>query len=111
MKRKRMFVGVGVAAAFAAVSTGSALAAGQPARAGNPFVCPVLTLPAGALSSGEFNSIGNGQYTFAPGNAGSADTFNGNVPNIATNADGSGSPGGAHSAPGDTDYTAIWSGN
>ena len=111
MKRKKLFVVAGVAAAFAAVSAGSALAAGQPERAENPFVCPVLTLPDGALNSGRFNSIGNGQYTFAPGNAGSADTFNGNVPNIATNADGAGSPGGAHSAPGDTDYTAIWSGN
>ena len=111
MNPRRMLAGVGVAAAFAVVSTGSALAAGQPERAADPFVCPVLTLPDAALGSGRFNSIGNGQYTFAPGNAGSADTFNGNVPNIATNADGSGSPGGAHSAPGDTDYTAIWSGN
>jgi ABC-type phosphate transport system substrate-binding protein len=111
MNHNRLFSGLGVAAAFAAISTGSALAAGQPERTQDPFVCPVLTLPDGALSSGQFNSIGNGQYTFAPGNAGSAETFNGNVPNIATNADGSGSPGGAHSAPGDTDYTAIWSGN
>jgi ABC-type phosphate transport system substrate-binding protein len=111
MKHNRLFSAVGVAAAFAAISTGSALAVGQPEPAQAPFVCPVLTLPDGAVSSGQFNSIGNGQYTFAPGNAGSAETFNGNVPNIATNADGSGSPGGAHSAPGDTDYTAIWSGN
>jgi len=111
MQCKRMFAGIGVAAAVAVVSTGSALAAGQPERATDPFVCPVLTLPDAALGSGHFNSIGNGQYTFAPGSAGSADTFNGNVPNIATNADGSGSPGGAHSAPGDTDYSAIWSGS
>ena len=72
----------------------------------------MLTLPAQAVEqSGNFNSIGNGQYTFAPGGAGSADTFNGNVPNHATNADGSGTPAGAHASPGDTDYTAIWSGN
>jgi hypothetical protein len=72
----------------------------------------VLTLPDQAVSqSGRFDSIGNGEYTFAPGAAGSADTFNGNVPNTATNADGSGSPGGAHDLPGDPGYTAIWSGN
>jgi hypothetical protein len=65
----------------------------------------------GAENSGKFNSIGGGQYTFAPGNAGGAETFNGNVPNTATNADGAGSPGGPHSAPGDSNYTAIWSGN
>ena len=60
-------------------------------------------------NSGKFGSIGNGQYTFAPGNAGIS--LNGNVPNHATNADGDGSPMGLHSAPGDADYTAVWSGN
>ena len=83
-----------------------------PDRAENPFVCPVLSVPAQAVdNSGRFNSIGNGQYTCAPGAAGSADTINGNVPNHATNADGAGSPGGTHAAPGDSGYTAIWSGN
>ena len=105
-----MIAGVTAAAAFGMFSAGSALAAdGPPERAEDPFVCPVLTLPGQAVeNSGHFNSLGNGQYTFGPG---SADTFNGNVPNHATNGDGSGSPGGDHSAPGDTDYTAIWSGN
>src|SRR5215212_4797638 len=107
---KRKLV-VPVAAAALGLLPGSALAA-PPDRAENPFVCPVLTVSEQAVANaGRFNSIGNGQYTFAPGAAGSADTFNGNVPNQATNADGAGSPGGAHSAPGDTDYTAIWSGN
>jgi hypothetical protein len=107
---KRMLVVPATSAALISMP-GAALAA-PPDRAEDPFVCPVLTIPdQAAESSGRFNSIGDGQYTFAPGAAGSADTFNGNVPNHATNADGSGSPAGAHSAPGDTDYTAIWSGN
>jgi hypothetical protein len=107
-KRK---VVVPIAAAALMLLPGSAVAA-QPDRAEDPFVCPVLTVSEQAAeNAGRFNSIGNGQYTFAPGAAGSADTFNGNVPNRATNADGTGSPAGAHSAPGDTDYTAIWSGN
>jgi hypothetical protein len=90
---------------------GAAMGA-PPDRAEDPFVCPVLALPAQAVDqSGHFNSIGNGEYTFAPGAAGSADTFKGNVPNQATNADGDGSPAGAHASPGDTSYTAIWSGN
>jgi len=90
---------------------GAAMAA-PPDRAENPFVCPVLTVSTQAAeSSGRFDPIGDGQYTFAPGAAGSAETFNGNVPNHATNADGAGSPGGSHAAPGDGAYTAIWSGN
>jgi hypothetical protein len=107
-KRK---VVVPVAAAALMLLPGSAVAA-QPNRAEDPFVCPVLSVSEQAAeNSGRFDSIGNGEYTFAPGAAGSADTFNGNVPNHATNADGTGSPAGAHSSPGDTDYTAIWSGN
>ena len=102
---------VPLSAAALMLVPGSAMAA-PPDRAENPFVCPVLTVSEQAAQhSGRFTSIGSGQYTFAPGAAGSADTFNGNVPNHATNADGAGSPAGAHSAPGDTDYTAIWSGN
>jgi hypothetical protein len=33
-----------------------------------------------ASSGDKFGEIGDGEYTFVPGNAGSADTFNGNVP-------------------------------
>jgi hypothetical protein len=109
-RKKVTFIGA-AATALAVLAPGSAMAA-APDRATDPFVCPVLTLPSQAVeSSGRFDSIGNGQYTFAPGAAGSAETFNGNVPNHATNADGSGSPGGEHASPGDTDYSAIWSGN
>jgi hypothetical protein len=109
---RKWFVAAG-AAALLAIVPASAAAAGPPARASDPFVCPVLTLSDQAVdNSGHFNSIGDGTYTFGPGNAGSTDTFNGKVPNIATNGDGAGSPAAnSHSSPGDTDYTAIWSGN
>jgi ABC-type phosphate transport system substrate-binding protein len=109
--RKRKLILTGAAAALVVLPAGSAVAA-PPDRAEDPFVCPVLTVSEQAVANaGRFDSIGNGESTFAPGAAGSAETFNGNVPNLATNADGAGSPGGSHSAPGDSDYTAIWSGN
>jgi hypothetical protein len=110
--RKRLLLAGCTMAVAAGLFAGSASAA-QPERAEAPFVCPVLTVNENAVehANGKFNEIGEGQYTFGPGAAGSAETFNGNVPNHATNGDGSGSPGGPHSAPGDTDYTAIWSGN
>ena len=71
------------------------LGAGEPApRAEAPFVCPVLTLNENAVdNSGRFKEIGDGQYTFAPGAAGSAETFNGNVPNHATNQEALGPQG------------------
>jgi hypothetical protein len=111
MKTRTLAIGAVVAAATATASAGPAMAA-PPERAEDPFVCPVLTIPdKAAESSGRFTSLGGGQYTFGPGAAGSAETFNGKVPNRATNDEGAGSPGGAHSAPGDPGYTAIWSGN
>jgi ABC-type phosphate transport system substrate-binding protein len=110
-QRKKLTLTGAAATALAVLAAGPAMAA-PPERASDPFVCPVLTLPSQAVeSSGRFDSIGNGEYTFAPGAAGSAETFNGNVPNHATNADGSGSPAGEHASPGDTGYSAIWSGN
>jgi hypothetical protein len=109
-QRKLVLTGAAVAA-LTLLPAGSAMAA-PPDRATDPFVCPVLTVSEqAAAQSGRFTSLGDGEYTFAPGAAGSAETFNGNVPNHATNADGSGSPSGAHAAPGDSGYTAIWSGN
>jgi hypothetical protein len=110
--RKRLLAAAGAVAMLAGLSASSAVAA-PPERATDPFVCPVLTVNENAVdhTDGQFNKIGDGQYTFGPGAAGSPETFNGNVPNHATNGGGEGSPGGTHSAPGDTDYTAIWSGN
>ena len=109
---RKLLSAAGAVAVLAGLSTSSAVAA-PPERADDPFVCPVLTVNENAVDHTEdrFNEIGEGEYTFGPGAAGSSETFNGNVPNHATNGDGTGSPGGPHSAPGDTDYTAIWSGN
>lgn len=108
---RKLLSAAGAVAMLAGFSASSAVAA-PPDRADDPFVCPVLTLDGNATqNSDQFVEIGEGDYSILPGNAGSAETFNGNVPNDATNGDGAGSPGGSHSAPGDTDYTAIWSGN
>ncbi|HSI81404.1 MAG TPA: hypothetical protein VK919_12230 [Solirubrobacterales bacterium] len=109
---RKGLVAAGAITAMLAIVPASAGAA-PPERADDPFVCPVLTISDNAVqNSGRFNAIGDGTYTFGPGNAGSQDTFNGNVPNIATNGDGNGAPTpNGHSSPGDTDYTAIWSGN
>ena len=109
--RKRALIAVSAVTALAGLSASNAMAA-PPDRADDPFVCPVLKVSdQGAQSSGQFAPLGDGNYTILPGNAGSAETFNGNVPSGATNADGAGSPGGSHSSPGDTDYSAVWSGN
>lgn len=109
--RKLLMAGSAVAVTMGLLA-GSASAA-PPERAEDPFVCPVLKLNENAVeqTDGKFAEIGEGEYTFGPGAAGTPETFNGNVPDGATNADGAGSPVGAHSAPGDSDYTAIWSGN
>jgi hypothetical protein len=110
--RKRVLIAVSAATALAGLSASNAMAA-PPDPADDPFVCPVLKVSDQAFEqSGQFaGPIGDGEYTILPGKAGSAETFNGNVPTDATNADGAGSPGGSHSSPGDADYSAVWSGN
>ncbi len=111
--RKRVLIAASAVTALAGLSASSAMAT-PPDRVGDDaFVCPVLKLSDQAVENtdGKFGQIGNGEYTFGPGNAGNPDTFNGNVPLHATNGDGDGTPGVDHSSPGDTDYTAIWSGN
>jgi hypothetical protein len=111
--RKRIIIATGAVAGVMGLSASSAMAA-PPDRVGDDaFVCPVLNVPDQSVeSSGKFGELGDtGQYTLGPGNAGSGDTFNGNVPLNATNGDGEGTPGVDHSSPGDTDYSAIWSGN
>jgi hypothetical protein len=111
MAGKRLLTMISAMAVVGATA-GSALA-GPPDRAQelyDPFVCPVITPDQHAVdNSGTFNPLGNGEYTFAPGAAGTTN-FNGNVPLRATNGDGTGTPGTDHSSPGDTNYTAIWSG-
>lgn len=67
------------------------------------FVCPVISTDA-VLHSPRGGELGiEGFYTI-----GGPDVT---VPVHATNGDGSGSPGGPFTMPGDTTYTAIWSGN
>ena len=109
--RKRVFVAVSGVAVFGGLFASSAMGA-SPERSDDPFVCPVLTVSEQAQGSGQFGDLGGGNSTILPGNAGSAETFNGNVPSHATNGDGTGSPSpGGFTAPGDTGYGAVWSGN
>ena len=109
--RKRVLIAASTVAALAGISANGAMAA-PPTPAGDAaFVCPVLKFSEQAAENTGFGRIGEGEYTFAPGNAGSADTFNGNVPLHATNDDGEGTPGVDHVSPGEDGYTAIWSGN
>jgi hypothetical protein len=64
------------------------------------FVCPVITTE-NVLHAKNGGELGiEGYYT-----VGGPDV---RVPMHATNGDGNGSPAGPFSAPGDTDYTAIW---
>ena len=65
------------------------------------FVCPVISTDA-VLNSPRGAELGiEGYYTI-----GGPDV---SIPLHATNGDGSGSPQGPFTQPGDTDYTAIWS--
>src|SRR5688500_4434690 len=65
------------------------------------LVCPVIKTDA-VLNSPKGGAIADGHYTIGGPNV--------SVPTHATNQDGAGSPGGSHAAPGDTGYTAVWSG-
>ena len=80
------------------------------ADGGNDFVCPVFNSSAAV---GEKNPnaqpIGGGDSTIIPGaNTGTPRANQLDVPDLATNMDGAGSPAGSHASPGDTDYSAIW---
>jgi hypothetical protein len=109
--RKRALIAVGAVTALAGISANGAMAA-PPEGASDPFVCPVLKISDQAAEhSDQFITISGGDYSILPGKAGSQLTFNGNVPTHATNADGAGSPEGAHASPGDEGYSAVWSGN
>ena len=70
------------------------------------FVCPVITQDAVGMHNPQAGPLGTtGDYTVVPQTANNGNLY---VPVTATNGDGYGLPGGPHSAPGDTDYTAIW---
>lgn len=64
------------------------------------FVCPVIKTE-NVLNSPRGAALGDtGHYTIGGPQV--------RVPTHATNGNGTGVPAGPHSAPGDTDYTAIW---
>jgi len=65
---------------------------------GGAFVCPVISTDA-VLNAKNGVEI-NGTYSVVGPTV--------SVPVHATNGDGTGSPGGTFSSPGDTNYTAIW---
>ena len=109
--RKTVLIATGAVTAVMGLSASSAMAA-PPERASDPFVCPVLKVSDQAAGNVDhFASLGDGNYTILPRNAGSQDTFNGNVPTHATNGDGTGTPGVDHTSPGEEGYSAVWSGS
>lgn len=67
------------------------------------FVCPVFNDDS-AVGAHNPNSvqIGGGDYSIIGPDVA--------VPVTATNDDGLGAPGGDHTAPGDSMYTAVWAG-
>ena len=103
---KRMTIAATVVAA-----TGAFLAGPGAGAAIADFVCPVLPGSEQRGQSEQFITLPNGDKSILPGHAGEEFDSPVDVGDHATNGDGAGSPGGSHSTPGDTDYTAIWSGN
>jgi hypothetical protein len=98
----RALVLVGILSALTATA---ALANGGPPETTEGFVCPVL--------GGEAGEHGNATGITGPIGPEGDEFFtvigpDVNVPTHATNGNGAGTPGGDHSSPGDTDYTAIW---
>ena len=86
------------------IATSSVVLASPPEKT-SAFVCPVLKNPGNAPDhSPQIVPIGGGHYTVAASTT--ADHLY--IPIHATNGNGTGTPPGPHSAPGDTDYTAIW---
>ncbi len=80
------------------------IAQAAPVEKTDGFVCPVFNQNS-AVADHNPNAvpIGGSDYSVIGPDV--------SVPINATNADGSGTPGGTHSSPGDSDYTAIWSGS
>jgi len=79
-----------------AISAGSAFASVEKV---DGFVCPVISTE-NVLNSPKGVAIGEDHYSIIGPDV--------SVPVHATNGDGVGTPGGPHSEPGDTDYTAVW---
>ncbi len=92
-----------LAAAVAALGPGAAVARAD-------FVCPVIPVSDQAKehSNANFITIAGGDTSILPGKAGDPAASPVDVPDQATNAEGAGSPAGAHARPADPGYTAIW---
>ena len=101
MNKAKLFI---ASIALGALVLPAAVSAAPPEKT-DAFVCPVLNETVGEHNPNAF-PIADGDYSLFPG--GEPRTIS--VPTGATNGDGVGSPGGAHSSPGDSDYTAIWAG-
>ncbi len=70
------------------------------ARARADFVCPVFNSDAVGQHNPNAVPIAGGDYTIIGPDV--------NVPDTATNLDGSGNPAGNHAGPGDEGYSPIW---
>lgn len=105
-KEVSMFNRIKLIGAAGAISV--ALLGAGPAFA--DFVCPVLPISENGAANSKANlvTIAGGDTSILPGKAGDPANSPVNVPDTATNDNGNGSPGGAHDAPGDDGYTAIW---
>jgi hypothetical protein len=99
--RRKLLLTLGVAAVVAGPGAGVARA---------DFVCPVLPVSEQAKenSNANFITISGGDTSILPGKAGDEASSPVDVPALATNMDGAGSPAGAHAGPGDPGYSAIW---
>ena len=99
LSRELMLTGVVATCLFALTPL---LTHAAPGEKTDGFVCPVFN----SDSVGEHNPntvpIAGGDYTIPGPNV--------SVPIHATNDDGAGTPGGDHTTPGDTSYTAVWAG-
>jgi hypothetical protein len=97
-KSLRVMILVGLLSAF---SVTAAFAAPDTT---DGFICPVLGGEAGENGQAEvFANPGGNFFTILGPEV--------TVPLHATNDNGAGSPGGSHASPGDSSYTAIWSGD
>ena len=75
------------------------------------FVCPVFDADSAAVAHNKniVGPIGGGDFTLLPGKAGIESDKQ--FPDIATNDDGAGTPGGDHLSPGDPGYSPLWNTN
>lgn len=91
-----------ILAYFAVLIALSSVALAAPIDKTDGFVCPVIHSDAVGIHNPNAVPIAEGDYTIVGPRV--------SVPLTATNGDGTGTPGGSHSGPGDTNHTAVWAG-